>query len=374
MNLKNKFFNLLALVLALNCQAELIQTGPRWTLKEGTTSHVVAPTTLPELLNQINQAQAASDAKDYSNALSLWNKIAESQFGHEGEAIALIARAKIHIARNQFEVAEREDLDEFFKRHTNYVNFQDALDLNFIIAARLAEGSRPRLGGWFPWFKDRLRAVAIYEKVIKIAPNGLLADIALIRIARLNEEEDRTEESLEALERIVSDYPNSKYAPEALERLAKLRSEESLGPDWDQASTIDSADHWKTLADQYPNDPRAKIAAEQIKVLRDRAARARLNLGKFYWYSRNNPEAAKLMANACRSISPESAAAVEAASLLKEIEKNSNPPATIADKLLGSYPRPRSNAENRPVTVGDELDALGFRKETINPATENSRP
>ena len=80
------------------------------------------------------------------------------------------------------------------------------------------------------------------------------------------------------------------------------------------------------------------------------------------------------MANACRSISPESAAAVEAESLLKEIEKNSNPPATIADKLLGSYPRPRSNAENRPVTVGDELDALGFRKETINPATENSRP
>jgi hypothetical protein len=135
-----------------------------------------------------------------------------------------------------------------------------------------------------------------------------------------------------------------------------------------------SADHWKTLADQYPNDPRAKKATEQIKVLRDRAARARLNLGKFYWYSRNNPEAAKLMANACRSISPESEAATEAQKLLAEIEKNPNPPTTIADQLLGVYPRPTSSVENKPVAVGDELDELGFRKESINPATENSRP
>ena len=374
MNLKNKIFTTLALVLTLTCQAELIHIGPRWALKEGTTSVVAAPTTLPELLNQINEAQTATDAKDYSSALSLWNKIAETQFGHEGEAIALIARAKIHIARNQFEPAEREDLDEFFKRHTNYVNFQDAVDLDFIIASRLADGVRPKLAGWFPWFKDRLHAVSVYEKVVRVAPNGQLADISLIRIARLNADEGRTAESLEALERIVSDYSSSKYAPEALEKLAKLRSEESLGPDWDQASTIDSADHWKTLADQYPNDPRAKNAPGQIKLLRDRAARARLNLGKFYWFSRNNPEAAKLMANACRSISPESEAAAEAQNLLKEIEKNPNPPETIADKLLGNYPRPSSSTDNKPVTVGDELDALGFRRETINPATENSRP
>ena len=228
MNLKNKFFCILALALALTCQAELIHTGPRWTLKDGTTSVVSASTTLPELLNQVNEAQAATDAKDYSKALSLWNKIAETQFGYEGEAIALIARAKIHMARNQFEPAEREDLDEFFKRHTNYINFQEAVDLNFIVATRMADGVRPKLGGWFPWFKDRLHAVSVYEKVVKVAPNGLLADIALIRIARLNADQGRTAESLDALERIVSDYPNSQYAPEALERLAKLRGEESL--------------------------------------------------------------------------------------------------------------------------------------------------
>lgn len=374
MNLKNKFFCSLLLVLALNSQADIIHSGPNWKLKEGTTTTVNALLSVSELVYKINEAQFATDTKDYSHALTLWSKIAESQFGLEGEAIALIARARIHIARNQFEVAEREDLDEFFKRHSNFHDFQDAVDLNFIIGARLADGVRPRLGGWFPWFKDRLHAVTVFEKVVKTAPNGILADIALIRIARLTADEGRTEASLEALERIVSDYPNSKYAPEALEKLARLRGEESMGPDWDQASTIDSADHWRTLADQYPNDPRAKLAPEQIKILRDRAARARLNLGKFYWYSRNNPEAAKLMANACRSISPESAAAVEAQNLLTEIANNLTPPKTIADQLLGPYPRPLANTENKPTTVGDELDALGFRKESTLPANEKERP
>jgi hypothetical protein len=66
MNLKNKLFTFFALALALTCQAELIHTGPLWKLKEGTTTQVVAPVTLPELLNQINEAQSLTDAKDYS--------------------------------------------------------------------------------------------------------------------------------------------------------------------------------------------------------------------------------------------------------------------------------------------------------------------
>ena len=56
MNLKNKFFVIFALVLALNSRAELINSGPRWILKEGTTTAVVAPTSLSELLNQLNEA------------------------------------------------------------------------------------------------------------------------------------------------------------------------------------------------------------------------------------------------------------------------------------------------------------------------------
>jgi hypothetical protein len=127
------------------------------------------------------------------------------------------------------------------------------------------------------------------------------------------------------------------------------------------------------LADQYPRDPRAARAAAEIAKLRDRAARARLNLAEFYWAKRNNPEAAKLMANACRTIAPESAAAKEAEALLALIQKDPNPPTTLADRLLGRYPRPRLDAGAKAAPVGEDLDALGFKKEAPRPATETER-
>jgi hypothetical protein len=108
-------------------------------------------------------------------------------------------------------------------------------------------------------------------------------------------------------------------------------------------------------------------------MLRDRAARARLNLGKFYWFKRNNPEAAKLMANACRNLAPESEAAKEAEGLLAEIQANPTPPKSVVDRLLGVYPRPRTTAEPKPTVVGEELDVLGFGKGAPKSATEAER-
>lgn len=374
MNPLSKILTVLAfLACTATASAEFIREEGRWKIKVGTSCDVTPAGLTPKVMAQLNAASRATEAKNYYTALNLWDEIAENQFGKEAEAIALLNRARIHIARGQLEVAEQEDLDEFFKRHANYAGFGEAIELTFELANRFADGQRPYLGGWLPWFKDSLRALSLYEKVIKYAPNGALADESLIRMVRLAHDNDRKPEAIVSLTRIISDYPNSKHAPEALETLAHLRSEESLGADWDQATAMESADHWRTLADQFPNDPRAKLAPEQIKILRDRAARARLNLAKFYWYSRNNPVAAQLMANTCRSISPESEAAQEAEKLLAEISANPNPPTTIADKLLGAYPRPLNIDEVKPVVISDEIDNLGFRKEPPHPATEPER-
>ena len=365
MNLKNKIFSLLfGLLLATTCQAEFVFKNERWQVKENTTSDVTPASDLPRVLELMNRASSAMAEERYSRAIDLWNELAEKQHGKEAEAVALLNRARVHILRGQFEPAEKEDLDELFKRHSNYANFGDVIQVTFDVANRLAAGERPHLGGWMPWFKDRLHALSVYEKVIKNAPNGPLADKALIRMARLANAEGRTEETANALERIISDYPDSKFAPEALERLAKMRSDESLGADWDQAKMMAAADHWRTLINQFPNDPRAKEAREQIKILMDRAARARLNLAKFYWFKRNNPEAAKLMANASRSLAPNSEAAREAEKLLIDIQSFPNPPVSLADRILGPYPRPSSNTELKPKVVGDEMDELGFRKES----------
>jgi outer membrane protein assembly factor BamD (BamD/ComL family) len=362
MNLPAKILLAAALLLGAHVRAEFLRVDGAWQVKPGTPADVSPPSRLPVLLLAMDHASGRLDAGDIGGALKEWEIIGEANVGAEAEAIALLTRARIFVSRGEFEKAT-SIIDDIFARHSSFPGFGGAVDLQFDIANRLAEGERRRLGGWFPWFSDRDSAVGSWEKTIRLAPNGPLADECLIRIARLGMERDLPTKTNDALERLISDYPSSKFAAEALEMLARLRAQESLGPAWDQATTIEAADHWRTLADQFPNDPRAKVAIEQIALLRDRAARARLSLARFYFFNRNNPEAAKLMANACRNIAPESAAAKEAETLLAAIEKDPTPPKTIADRLLGTMPRPRAVTEAKPQVVGEDLDALGFKKE-----------
>jgi outer membrane protein assembly factor BamD len=362
MNLPAKILLAAALLLGAHVRAEFVRKDGAWQVKPGTPADVSPPSRLSVLLLAMDHASARLESGDIGGALKEWEIIGEANVGAEAEAIAMLTRARIFVSRGEFEKATNI-IDDIFARHSSFPGFGGAVDLQFDIANRLADGERRRLGGWFPWFSDRDGAVGAWEKTIRLAPNGPRADECLIRIARLGMERDLPEKTNDALERLVSDYPGSKFAPEALELLATLRAKESLGPAWDQATTLEAADHWRTLADQFPNDPRAKVAIEQIAVLRDRAARARLSLARFYFFNRNNPEAAKLMANACRNIAPESAAAKEAETLLAEMEKNPTPPKTIADRLLGTMPRPRGVAEAKPQVIGEDLDSLGFKKE-----------
>ena len=362
MNLPAKILLAAALLLGAHAHAEFVRKDGAWQVKPGTAADVSPPSRLPVLLLAMDHASGRLDAGDVGGALKEWEIIGEANVGAEAEAIALLTRARLFVARGEFEKATGY-IDDLFARHSSFPGFAGAVDLQFEIANRLAEGQRRRLGGWFPWFSDRQSAIANWEKTIRLAPNGPRADECLIRMARLARDEDLPEKTNDALERIISDHPTSPFAPEALEMIATLRAKESLGPAWDQATTLEAADHWRTLADQFPNDPRAKMAVEQIAVLRDRAARARLSLARFYFFNRNNPEAAKLMANACRNIAPESAAAKEAEVLLAQMIKDPIPPKTLADRLLGVVPRPRTAAETKPQAVGEDLDTLGFKKE-----------
>jgi outer membrane protein assembly factor BamD len=367
MNLPAKILLAAALLLGAHARAEFLRKDGAWQVKPGTVADVSPPERLRVLLLAMDHASGRLDAGDVGGALKEWEIIGEANVGAEAEAISLLTRARLYVNRGEFEKATGF-IDDLFARHSGFPGFAGAVELQFEIANRLADGERRRLGGWFPWFKDRQSAIGNWEKTIRLAPNGPHADECLIRMARLAKDEDMKEKMNDALERLISDYPTSKFAPEGLEMLATLRAQESLGPAWDQATTLEAADHWRTLADQFPKDARAKVAIEQIAILRDRAARARLSLARFYFFNRNNPEAAKLMANACRNIAPESAAAKEAEVLLADMIKDPTPPKTLADRLLGVVPRPRSATEAKPQVVGEDLDALGFKKEPAKAA------
>lgn len=347
--------------------AEYVREAGHWRVKTGQPD-----ADEKVVLAKMDEASAAQESGDAGLAAKTWERIADAEINAESAGRALVELAAIRLREGRYDDAS-ELVARIAAKHGSFSRFDEAVKVQFDIGAAYAAGESRRLGGWFPWFSDRGAAFAEWEKAVKLAPNGPWADEALIRSARLAMILEDTPRADGVLERLTSDYPASRHLPEALELLARLRSSESLGAAWDQAACLESAEHWRTIVEQFPADPRAKVAAEQVKSLRDRAARSRLLLAQFYWRSRNNPDAAKLMANACRTVAPESEAAKEAEALIAEIDRLGEPPHTLADTVLGPYPRPRKANDAKPAPVGEGLDSLGFRSEGARPVIDNER-
>ena len=359
----NRNANLLliaALLAAIPASARLTRDDSgQWLLVES------APTDLPsdpavraEILAELNRAQSALDAGRSGAAISAADDAIDPAEDSEAAAVARLIRARARAERNQFDDA-LEDLRWLSSRRIDFPELEAALDLQLALARRLASGEGRRLGGWIPWFADKSLALGAYLDVVSAAPRGRRADTALMEHARLAIELGRRDDALESLERLVGEHPDSTHLPEVLGRLAELRASDSPGPYWDQASAREALLALESLVMQFPSSPEAAAAPARILALRTQMSSSRLRLAEFYWQRRNNPEAARLMAASAITVAPDSEAAAEAAKLIARIDAGEEAPGTVADMVLGRYPR-RAQA-NRPVEATSPPPA--FREE-----------
>ena len=342
MNLNAKLLFIATVVATCPLQAELLRDA-QGVWKITTTKPTDLPTD-PEkraaIIDNLNQGTQEFDAGNFGAAISTLGDVIDDAGDTEAGAPARHFRAKAYNERGQYEPAI-EDLKWVATRRIDYADFNNVIDLEFAIGLHLAKGGRRWLGGWMPWFQDRALALNVFLDVARQAPNGKRAETALIEYARLALKLDKREEAMDALERIVGEP----------------------GAAWDQASAREAIDALETLMAQYPNSPEAKLAEPRVKLLRDQMARARLDLAEFYWVRRNNPRAARLMAASAITIAPESEAGVAANKLIASIDAGGEPPPTLADAVLGRYPRPQGAGP--ATTKATNADGeLGFKEET----------
>lgn len=360
---------LLATLAVATCQlrAELLRDAAGvWSVTAGKPSDLPAePEKRAQVLAWLNAGSRELEAGSFRAALGPLGEVIDEAGETEAGAVARHLRAKAYAERSQLEPA-LEDLRWVATRRIDYPDFDAVLDLELAIARRLAAGERRWLGGWMPWFTDRSLALAALLDVARQAPNGRRAADALMEHTRLAIDLGRREDALDSLERIVSEHPNSPYIAEAMARLAELRAADSPGPAWDQSSAREAIDALEALMAQYPDSPEAKQAEPQVRALRNQLARARLELAEFYWVRRNNPRAARLMAASAVTADPESEAGKAAEQLIKAIDAGTEPPATVADAVLGRYPRPKG-AEPARAASTESTGGLEFKEEPAAP-------
>lgn len=362
----NRLANILLAVL-------LASASPAWAvlLRDSAGTWTIAagkPTDLPpepekraQVLTWLTEASRSLEADENGSAIRLAGKVIDEAGDTEAGALARHIRARAYARRSQLEPA-LDDLRWVASQRIDYPDFDAVLELELETARRLAAGDRRWLGGWMPWFSDRSLALAALLDVARHAPGGKHATDALMEHARLAIKLDKREAALDSLERIVSEHPNSPYIAEAISSLANLRAADSPGSAWDQSSAREAIDALEALMSQHPESPEAKQAESRVRELRNQLARARLDLAEFYWIRRNNPRAARLMAASAVTADPDSEAGKSASVLIAAIDGGAEPPATLADAVLGRYPRPQGAAPVRAPSPAGE-DDLGFKQD-----------
>lgn len=122
-----------------------------------------------------------------------------------------------------------------------------------------------------------------FEKLKDWYPYSEYAKLAELKIADANYRLGNYEEAIFAYEEFESLHPRNEAIPYVIYQTGMCYFEQMDTPDRDQVSTRKALDTFGRLVRDYPNDPYAVKAQENINTCLRSLAQSELNIGLFYY-------------------------------------------------------------------------------------------
>lgn len=299
-------------------------------------------------------AQEECQAGNFIPAIRTLQKVYECYPNSIQAPDALHRIGLICIERHQYETAFNS-LQTIILEYPGYPKFNEVIKIQFEIASQLQRGNRPYYWGIIPGFRDYDGAMRYFESIVTNAPYTEFAPMALMNIADLAKEHGRTEDVVDALDRIVSCYRQSNLAPCAYLKLGDTYASMVQGPAYDQGATIRSINYYHDFLFLFPQDPQVPEVEIKLARMRDLYARSKKILGDFYW-RRNDFVAARIFYNETITCAPNSSAAEEAKCQLQLVENCVYAPPTWVDWIFGRYQKPATPAYLEDVIVKERTN------------------
>lgn len=360
MNIRAFTFLLATLVALLHstAQAELVWSpNEGWRIEGGAAAPILGDEfNAGNALELMNLAATAQDEGNYFQALRMYKRVYKDYSASIYAPEALFQSARVRIERHQYDDAF-EALNNIIELYPDYDKFNRVIGLQFEIASQLMEGKRPYYWGVIPGLRDESAAMDYFEGVVENAPYSRYAPIALMNVALIAQAQGKTEEAIDAMDRLITNYPKSVLAPDAYLNLAKTFDALVDGAYYDQGATREAISYYQDFLILYPEDNNLEQAERGLNRMLDTLARSKFLVGDFYWRYRNNPTAAKIFLNDAITVAPESPSAQQARELLDKIESGVNPPSTPVDWLFGEYKNPSSPEYQEETEVNKQNEA-----------------
>jgi outer membrane protein assembly factor BamD len=334
-----KFIAIFALVTAVcNLHAELV-----WNKREGWHSE---PNGAPQLSSNdfaareiMNKARLEQEEGGSQTALKLYDDVCKTHKDSVFAPEAYYQIGKIRRQKRQYKYAFKA-FDAIITKYPQYPGFNRVVREQFDLAILLKGGARPYYFGVIPGFKDYISAVEFYESIIKHAPYSDLAPLALVNLSELALAEKKTAEAIDALDRLIDGYPDSEYVPYAYLKIASICAGLVKSVKNDQGATLEAVHYYEDFLILYPKHELAVEAQRGLDAMKTKLAMSKIDVGDFYFQSRNNPKAAVIMYKEAIDSYPNSESAALADEKINYVEAGNLPKKTPVDFLFGRYKRP----------------------------------
>lgn len=291
----------------------------------------------------MNDARAAQEDGKFSTALAKYDKVCKEHRNSIFAPEAYYQIGKIREQKHQYQAAFKA-FNTIINKYPQYPSFNKVLREQFDLASLLKSGARPYYFGIIPGLKNYTAAVEFYENVIKNAPYNELAPLALMNISELALKEKKPADAIDALDRLIDGYPDSEYTPYAYLKIANIYSKLVKNVKNDQGATQEAVHYYEDFLILYPTHENVQEAEIRLAEMKTKLAMSKIDVGDFYFHSRNNVKAAVIMYNEAITCYPNSEAAKIAQNKIDYIKAGNLPKKTPVDFMFGRYKRP-SNEE-----------------------------
>ena len=161
-----------------------------------------------------------------------------------------------------------EHLRLIAQAYTNY-DFELVAESLMRVSERLAKDKLPRKWGVIPRFRSGTQDRSRLNQIAGLARGPRFAPRALMALAEISIKDDKSDEAVDALDRLVNLYPENYLCEQAYFLLATIYQNKVGGPSYDQGATLKALNFFEDYLILYASPP-AQSAHESAEDYENR--------------------------------------------------------------------------------------------------------
>ena len=206
---------------------------------------------------------------------------------------------------------------------------------------------------------NRDKSIELLTFIVDNVPGSIYAIDSLREISHLQLKQKKYFQAIESLERILDEYSGYSNLADVYLDLANIYQSMVKGHKRNQGGIEKAIQYYNEFNSLFPQHERRAFVDENLLALYQQLADAKIENGDFFFYKRNNPQAALICYQEAIDSVPENPSTPIAQAKIEEINNGAQPPKRKIDYLLGQ-PKPSSMRDFIAESKVDDREADQF--------------